>query len=191
MTKYDYLKQYKVKGGETSTFHISLYQVTDEDIKNAERNVNISFPGALKEFWLEAGCGWFNESITGFRQGSGNYFFDPEQISKVLIYRDEYIEDGFVILDDWSDEMLDKGYFPFFEVQPSEYFFMKLGSDAVYTTGEEIVEEHFEDFIYNLYHIHPGYYRKKMLRKESWEKEGYNIPEVDANWHLGRHRRGR
>ena len=188
MSKYDYLKCYKVKGGEISTFHISIYQVTDEDIRKAEKDIDMLFPDALKEFWLESGCGWFNESISGFRQDSGNYFFDPDQISKALIYRDEYIEDGIFILDQWNEEMLDKGYFPFFEVQLSEYFFMKPGDNAVYASGERVIEEDLEDFIYNLYHIHPCYYWKKMLRQESWKKEGYNIPEVDANWHLGRHR---
>jgi hypothetical protein len=91
--------------------------------------------------------------------------------------------------DDSNEEMLEKGYFPFFNAQGREYFlWMKPGSDSVYAPGEEIIEEDFEDFIYNLYHIHPGYYWKKLGSEENWKEEGYNIPEVDANWHLGRHR---
>ncbi len=43
-------------------------------------------------------------------------------------------------------------------IQPSEYFFMKQGSDSVYAFRERILEEYFEDFIYDLYHIHQGYY---------------------------------
>ncbi len=117
----------------------------------------------------------------------------PGSISEIIV--DPENAGWIYYADDSNQEMLEKGYFPFFDVQQAEYFlWMKPGSDSVYDPCEIEIEEHFEDFIYNLYHIHPGYYWKKMLEPEYWEEkkaDDKSKQEVDANWHLGRHRRGR
>ena len=186
MEIYSYLKRYinKVEH-QCITEHLWFDRVSMEDIDKAEMLCNIKFPNELVNFWLAIGQGQIEDSK---KDGCENYILPPTYISNIIV--DPENAEWCYYADDSNQEMLEKGYFPFFDIQQSEYFlWMKAGSDSVYDPSEIKIEEHFEDFIYNLCHIHPGYYWKKICSEENWKKEGYNIPEVDTNWYLGRHKR--
>jgi hypothetical protein len=197
MQKYHYLKEF-VDIDEDDELYADnwFYTVKEIDIQKAEKETNMAFPLPLKEFWKEIGYGkiiraFYQEKKLRKDSNADNYLMSPESVLEIIV--DPENADWIYHADDSNEEMLEKGYFPFFDVQQGEYFFwMKAGSDSVYAPREEIIEERFEDFIYNLYHIHPDYYWKIILEPEYWDEkklEDKSKQDIDKNWHLGRHRR--
>lgn len=161
MEKYNYLRRF-ISGSENDdpNFNIVFGKVLLTDIILAEKNASIKFPKSLKEFWLKIGHGWFRQSINSsfyLSQYNTNDLFWPKKIADII--NDPEHAEGFILHLDHNEEMLENGFFPFFEECDSSYFlWMKPGEDKVYDGSARIIENNFEDFIYKLYHVHPQYY---------------------------------
>ncbi|MCC8399167.1 MAG: SMI1/KNR4 family protein [Rickettsia endosymbiont of Platyusa sonomae] len=162
MDKYNYLKKF-INNSNTPAPRNSFSKIDFQDIKNAEDRLGFEFPKSLKEFLLEIGCGVLSKSINGnsFLCYS-NCLLPPKQIADIMILKEEsdyilpeaveYIEEGYIKNDDII----------FFEVGDlSSFLVMKPSSnkpDAIYTMLGNLIEEHFERFIWRLYHESPDYY---------------------------------
>jgi hypothetical protein len=166
MMKYHYLKKYINKRPDDGVMNNWFIPIPNyiEEILQAEKKASIIFPTSLKTFWKEVGSGQIIRSYYQKLPQSSecyirNYIFDPETLGNYKEF-DGSVAGDYAILDDYGIEMItEKGYFPFFEIgDSSSFLWMKTGSDSVYNELEKVVEEHFEDFIYKLYHVHPQYY---------------------------------
>lgn len=176
MEKYNYLKEC-IYNPETKSygsknlkdFNVGFARVFLNEIVEAEKKANIIFPKALKEFWLKIGHGNFSQSINTSFKSSGyitNELRWPKNIADIIT--DPENAEGFILYTDNNEEMLEDGYFPFFEEgDSSSFLWMKPEHDRIYDMCGDIVEEHFEDFIYKLYHVHPQYY---LFTKEELEE---------------------
>ncbi|WP_375333416.1 SMI1/KNR4 family protein [Candidatus Tisiphia endosymbiont of Xenochironomus xenolabis] len=162
MGKYDYLKKY-INNSKAKHPRNSFTKVNLQDIEYAEDRLGFQLPKSLKEFWVEIGSGVLNKSINGNEAFDyANYIFFPQQIADIMLLKEksdyilpeavEYIEEGYIKDDDVI----------FFEVADmSSFLVMKPSSDkpdAVYDEIGNIIEEHFERFIWRLYHESPDYY---------------------------------
>lgn len=155
MKKYEYLKKFIADkpGGSPNWFGI----ITSEEIKEAEIRLGFEFPKSLKEFWLEVGYGFFKVSINGLiNKDHVNRLCSPDQIADILLLKEESL-----LITDEGVEYLDKEDIPFFELADmASFLVMKPNSDkpdAVYRSNL-LIEEHFERFIWRLYHESPTFY---------------------------------
>ncbi|WP_341747861.1 SMI1/KNR4 family protein [Candidatus Tisiphia endosymbiont of Dascillus cervinus] len=166
MGKYDYLKKYINFDQFDGKRPYNWFEKIDVDeIKIAENRLNFSFPISLKEFWLEIGHGSLPNPANlkdDFIGVHNNHFFSPQQIADIMLLKEEsdyilpeaveYIEEGYIKDDDII----------FFEVADmSSFLVMKPSSDkpdAIYDEIGNLIEEHFERFIWRLYHESPDYY---------------------------------
>ena len=161
MGKYDYLKKY-INNNADEPAHNYFSAVTIQEIEEAESNLGFLFPQALKEFWLEIGAGRLTSSINGAKAINNNLIFSPDAIADIMLLKEEseyilpeavkYIETGYIKENDII----------FFDIGDlSSFLVMKPSSDkpdAIYSMLGRIKEEHFERFIWRLYHESPDYY---------------------------------
>lgn len=159
--KYDYLKQFLNQDTSRLTFPYNWFNnINDlqEKINKISRECNLLIPKPLQLFWNEIGTGSLCLSKNGI-EGGDNYFYTPELIFDVLIDPKKQSNGHDLVLYDQDENLIKNGYFPFFGISDhSSFLWMKAGSDSVYNELEEVVEEHIEDFMYKLYHVHPQYY---------------------------------
>lgn len=164
ITKYFYLKKYTLpRNYPIKTWcENSFCNIEKHEIEECEQMMEFKFPISLKEFWLEIGYGhlttpkYHNDNyICAYK----NYILHPLHIANIILYR----ENSDYILPDAAED-LEEGDIPFFEIgDMSSFLYMKRFSDnpdAVYDFGGILIEEHFERFIYRLYHESPNYYMK-------------------------------
>jgi hypothetical protein len=140
----------------------------------SEHKASIHFPKALKEFWLNIGCGHLTVGKKGNKDYEcyhTNHILSPEQIADIMLLKDE---SEFVI--PGLSEYFDEGYIKdddiiFFEIgDMSSFLVMKPNSDkpnAVYDMIGRVIEESFEKFIWRLYYESPDYYIKEKLLVET------------------------
>lgn len=89
MSKYEYLKKYIVPRW-TSQAGNSFYNISHEEILEAERKINLKFTDQLKELWMEIGCGFFEASCKelGITQiDYPNRLLPPDEIASVAYFR--------------------------------------------------------------------------------------------------------
>ena len=224
MGKYDYLKEYIYPASLQSdpAINITLSCITKMDkecIATMKERCGWGFPASLIEFWNEIGQGILGGCKNGFNKldGGDNEILSPQIIRSAILTAqyddyDKYAEEtdyddfhGIIIDSDGEEMILAKGYFPFFCISDSSHLlWMKVGEDGVYDFCERKLEDRLEDFIYNLYHIHPDYYDKLDYTPSTWqemlEKEREDIENgvefareyyiaIEKYWHLGRHNR--
>ncbi|WP_341751162.1 SMI1/KNR4 family protein [Candidatus Tisiphia endosymbiont of Piscicola geometra] len=161
MDKYNYLR--KFINSKPSEPHRNFFgSISTKEIKEAEERLGFTFPRSLKEFWLEIGYGFLTTSIDKVKKDFSNRILYPQQIADIMLLKEEsdyilleaveYIEEGYIKDDDII----------FFEVADmSSFLVMKPSSDkpdAIYDMLGRVLEEHFERFIWRLYHESPDYY---------------------------------
>ncbi|WP_425363837.1 SMI1/KNR4 family protein [Candidatus Tisiphia endosymbiont of Hybos culiciformis] len=162
MKRYNYLEKF-INNSNTPAPRNSFTKTNFQDVKNAEDKLGFEFPESLKIFWLEIGSGVLSKSINGNSALCyANYILRPNEIADIMILKEEsdyilpeaveYIEEGYIK----SNDII------FFEIgDMSSFLVMKPGTDkpdAVYDMLGRLVEEHFEKFIWRLYHESPDYY---------------------------------
>lgn len=161
MEKYDYLKKF-INNSNAPAPRNSFTRISLQDVKDAEDRLGFEFPKSLKEFLLEIGCGVLSKSINGnaFLCYS-NCLLHPKQIADIILLKEE---SGYVLPTVFDNEFFAEGDIPFFEICDMQFFLvMKPNSDkpdAIYDIDKPgvVIEEHFERFIWRLYHESPDYY---------------------------------
>lgn len=161
MSKYNYLKKYINNNAIPPRNRFS--PVTKNQIDTAENRLGFNLPIALKEFWLEIGKGTLYISYKEERGWLNNYIYSPKEIADIILLKEEsnlilpeaveYFDEGYIDIS--------KGEIVFFEVVGSDFLVMKPNSenpDAIYDMIGNIVEEHFERFIWRLYYESPTFY---------------------------------
>ena len=162
MEKYDYLKKYI--GIPRSNDGLPFFPITKTEIEDAENKLGLSFPIALKEFWLSIGCGFCTRTASGqIVNEYVNRVMSPDQIASIML-KEEGAPIVPYILDEY-EEYFPEGDIPFFEICDSSHFLvMKPNSEypngVYYDMGGFLVEKELETFIYNLYYWAPDYYIK-------------------------------
>ena len=161
MGKYNYLRKYI----ENSLSYPNNWfeRIRQDEIDNAERELGFELPKALKEFWLEIGCGFLKKSITGIATTAINRIMDPCSVADMILLRHEdcVLPDIEELFDEgWID--IEKGEIIFFEIGDSSSFLvMKPNSikpDGVYDMLGRLMIDSFEEFIWRLYHESPDFY---------------------------------
>ena len=192
MEKYNYLKEFidiDAKNPIYDPLYADnwFYKISNiNNLDNIEFITKIIFPNSLKEFWNEIGYGRLMRSffqIKPLRSHTSpiNYFLTPNMIAEIIT--DPEHAEGFILHLDHNEEMLENGFFPFFEECDSSYFlWMRPGEDKVYDGSARIIENNFEDFIYKLYHVHPQYYlfnEEELKAKLEEEKKQLEIEKQE------------
>ena len=159
-TKYNYLRQFVIAPNVIPRIGNNAFSLVDiKNIESSEKSLNFKFPDELKEFWLTIGEGRLISGKDGADLGFINYILPPDQIADILLKGGD---SGYII--PWAREQFEEGDIPFFEIGDStDFMFFKRFSDkpdAVYDFSGKLIEEHFERFIYRLYHESPDYYMK-------------------------------
>lgn len=168
-SKYNYLQKY-IENKQSKGSYNYFQAISTKEIIAEEQRLGFSFPTALKEFWLEIGCGFLQSTPNNVGKATidhNNRIMDPTSIADIILLKEE---SGLIL--PWMLEYYEEGYLtdediPFFEIQTSDFLFMKLKSSkpsAVYNIIGEIIEEEFERFIWRLYHESPTYYLEEMKK---------------------------
>lgn len=164
---YEYLKKYDSQfyGGRISWPNNVFYKVTDSEILEAEELLGYRFPDQLRGFYQAIGTGRLvcsNHRPDEYDFGGTNEILHPMVVARFTkgIYEWEG-QDRWISEDVY--EMLNPNDMPFFEIGDSSGFMiLKPFSDtpnAVYLdSGDILIEESFEKFIWKLYYDDPGYY---------------------------------
>jgi len=136
--------------------------ITKKEIIQAEKDLNLSFPNMLKEFWLEVGYGFLSKGYDG-QEGDINSILSPDTIADAMRppYPNQILFHPEVI-DFFELGYIKEGDILFFEVGDSaDFLMMKTKSEnpnAVYEMTGKKIEDSFERFIYRLYYESPEFY---------------------------------
>jgi len=161
MEKYDYLKKYVTNEENVNEFN-AFYVISQKAVQEEEARLGYEFPEALKEFWYTVGYGFLTESINNNHASDYiNRISSPDQIASIMLAE----EDAPII--PGISEYFEEGDIPFFEIMNSSCFLVMKKDfskpDMVYDmSGGEI--DHFERFIWRLYHESPIYYENIISR---------------------------
>jgi hypothetical protein len=163
MSDYQYLKKYIPGGsGVNDNWFVPIHK---EEILQVEKNMELSFPNQLREFYLEIGRGM----IRSPHNPPADYdFYNSNEILPPLVVAN--FSKGILLWEGqeyWmaedTYEMLEPGDLPFFEIGDSSRFLvMKTHSEnpnAIWTDGIPLkIEDSFERFIWRLYYESPWFY---------------------------------
>ena len=166
MGKYDYLKKYINFDKFDGLRPYNWFEPIDcRTIEEAEKRLGFEFPSSLKEFWLEIGKGSLPNPVSfddDYVAAHNNHIFSPDEIADIMLLQEE---SAYIVLE--LSEYIEEGYIKeddiiFFEIADmSSFLVMKPSSDkpdAVYDMLGNVIEEHFEKFIWRLYYESPDYY---------------------------------
>ncbi len=93
----------------------TFYKISEEEIKNAEEQMGLSFPSELKELYLTKGYGFLDSKVDNF-----NRIMDPLSVADFRLHQNEYANlEDIDLYDSLSDQRL-----VFFEV--SEGFYLSI-----------------------------------------------------------------
>ena len=139
---FEYLHKYICDSKEEQKESYSFYQISQEEIDEAEQRLGFVFPAQLRLFYEEVGYGFFYDNegcftdvlmkpsdVADYRLGEGNY---------------EYAEER----DFFSDEDL-----VFFEVDADVHIYLKISgknSGCVYF-GKRKIAKSIQEFIIKIY----------------------------------------
>jgi len=164
--KYEYLYQF-IENKTSKPGNNYFQEIKPKEIYEAEGQIGFEFPKALKEFWLEVGCGFLRRDIKN-KMGeseSDNLILSPYTAAQTILCNEEESAILIYILEDY----LQDGDVPFFHVSNSDEFLkFRLKSDkpnAIYHMGNYLIEESFEKFIWRLYNESADYYSKIVLER--------------------------
>jgi hypothetical protein len=148
---FEYLQPYIGKKKPPNRF----WPVDPADVEDAERRLGVRFPGQLRTFYAEVGCGFLAQGKEDRRRGPSlvNGVLSPVEIASLLLDPSEPARpaEGFM-----------PGVMPFFDVGEQTYLVMRPSSsqpDAVYwPDGKSKVSDELEAFFKDLYQ-RAGFYR--------------------------------
>lgn len=163
--KYEYLEKYITKNWPKKRViqlgENAFHETFESEIEEAEKRIQFEFPKALKEFWLEIGCGRMQASEPSVRKTRGhwaNEILEPKLVADLILGEGESgsMEDSST-REDFEDI---PNIIPFFYLGNFSFLYMLPDSDAVHYLYDpsKPIEEHFEDFIWKMYHIDPVYF---------------------------------
>jgi len=165
---YKYLNQFMDSPRNLTKPSNSFYRIDDIEIKKAEKELGITFPSELRQFYREIGYGFLTHPI---KFDKDYIFYSVNRINppSMIVDMVKNGHDSGLISQD-TYEMLQPGDLPFFEIHDSSNFLImkpeSLHPNAVYTVYTNIkIEDSFEQFIWRLYHEDPAYY------SENWAKD--------------------
>jgi len=159
MEKYGYLKKYINFNNFDGKRPYNWFEaISLQEIIEAEKKIGFRFPESLKEFWWKIGRGSLPNPSNlddDFIATHFNHILRPSDIASIILEEEDAPILPFV------REYFQEGDIPFFEIgDSSNFLLMKRDSkypDMVYDmSGEKI--DHFERFIWRLYHESPTYY---------------------------------
>jgi len=138
-----------------------FYPCSDKDIADAERRLGHSFPGQLRHFFREVGCGFYRVGINDEDRDPTliNRIVPPDQIADLLLVPDNpwRPHEGF------ADDAL-----PFLDCGDNTYLVLMPKSDqpnAVYWPGGKLkIADSLEEFFFKLYE-HADFYLREFLEQ--------------------------
>ena len=157
--KYEYLYQF-IENKTSKPGNNYFQEIKPKEIYEAEGQIGFEFPKALKEFWLEVGCGFLRRDIKNKRgeSKSDNLILSPYTAAQTILCNEEESAILIFILED----CLEEGDVPFFHVgDSSDFLKFRLKSDrpeAIYDMYGDFIEENLEKFIWRLYHESADFY---------------------------------
>lgn len=169
INRFDYLIKYVKNKTEEITHNRNVFfSVSEEQIKQAEEELGVSFPGQLKSFYRQIGYGFLNYSnntspkydATSFT----NLVISPIAIVKWL----KEVEENQIFAEEYGYDLLEKGDIPFFNWFDYRYFIMKCNSsdpNIVWDIYGGKVADSFNEFIWRMYYEDPNYF-EKILDKQ-------------------------
>ncbi|USO01591.1 MAG: SMI1/KNR4 family protein [Alphaproteobacteria bacterium] len=182
---YQYLRQFKPGGsGDNDNWFMSI---SFEEIEGAEREMGITFPPQLREFYTEIGFGMLRSPILppkGYEFYSANEILPPRVVARfakaIIDHRKTPFEEPIEYEDHWINhdalDLLMPGDLPFFEIADSYRFLvmrpLSENANAIWTSSGMKIEDSFERFIWRLYHEDPGYYDDLI-------EDHYGLPDHD------------
>lgn len=146
---YEYLLEFKVsKEFEDNGKEHVFYPVAENEILIAEERINNIFPIELKNFYLEVGYGYFEDTTESFT----NLLMSPKQIADFICGEGDY---------KYAEErdFLKKDEMVFFEVDSNCHIIAKMcGEDVngIYF-GKKQIADNISQFIKNIYKMSSYY----------------------------------
>lgn len=169
---YEYLKQFvNVKYDQFQPNNVFDW-VNDIEIKKAEKELGITFPSELRQFYKEIGSGCLTHPI---KFDKDYIFYSVNRINPPSMIVDMVKNGhGSGLISEDTYEMLQPGDLPVFEIgDSSSFMIMKPKSDnpnAVWLDDSIVkIEDSFERFIWRLYHEDPGYYGDIIAKYQTQE----------------------
>ena len=142
---YEYLQKYKVNQEfEQNNLPCVFYPVTEKEIEDAQKNMNLSFPNELKTFWREIGHGYFEDSDELWL----NHFMKTQEIADFICGKGDYFYSE-------EREFLPKDHFVFFELESNLHLTISP-TGAIYRGKQEIASD-LPDFIKRMHDV-PNYF---------------------------------
>ena len=153
MANFDYLRRYVSR--ESPPTRNWFMPVSEDEIRAAEQRMGMSFPDALRQFYLEVGSG-FLRATEGEKRVTANVnrILDPAEAAALRLGEVE----GSAPL-----EGFEEGDVPVFEVGDQLFLVMRPSTakpDAVYWMYGEQVAPTFEDFVRRMYFEDPDYFKE-------------------------------
>lgn len=162
--KYNYLRKFRFPDFSTMTsdeqrLRTFFIMVSQQEIDEAETIMKERFPEELTDFFLNVGSGWIRATIDDPYRNSDHFMnrvFDPLTIANMKNDR----------VDLFGGPELKKNQLPIMEIVDHDYFVVRtdLPQCPVHIRGTSniIVEDSFENFIYNLTHKDIAYYEDRV-----------------------------
>lgn len=139
MKSFSSFAKYITEKNNPSSAKHNLYALEEQSVRSAEARMDICFPEALREFYLEIGYGFFNRGS----HSRFNRLIDPESVADIRLREDIYEYDPDLEIYDDVTQLV------FYEVVEGLYFSISLEDHAIYYIDIKIADS-LEEFLRTL-----------------------------------------
>ena len=150
---YDYLKPYIEPQGNAN---YQFYPVSQDEILEAEKRMEMAFPSQLKEFYQDIGYGFFNGD-----QFNINRIMSPSDIADFMCNDEPY--------DCIDKSIYEENEMPFMHISGEDFLTIVSDGDdkgSILYFGTKIAES-FYSFVEKMYREPNFYLRKEAMNKSS------------------------